>query len=39
MGKQIGSDDFEEPDEVPLEYELVLEDSLVSGTEDTPITF
>lgn len=39
MGKQMVSGDFEEPDEVPLEYELVPEDSLVSGTEDTPITF
>ena len=30
MGKQIASDGIEEPDEVPAEYELVQEDSLVS---------
>ena len=30
MGKQIASDNIEEPDEVPAEYELVQEDSLVS---------
>ena len=35
MGKQIGSDDIEEPDEAPVEYELVQEDSLVSGSGDT----
>ena len=31
MGKQIASDVIEEPDEAPTEYELVQEDSLVSG--------
>ena len=35
MGKQIASDDIEEPDEAPAEYELVQEDSLVSGSGDT----
>ena len=35
MGKQIASDDIEEPDEAPEEYELVQEDSQVSGSVDT----
>ena len=35
MGKQIASDDIEEPDEAPEEYELVQEDSLASGSGDT----
>ena len=30
MGKPIGSDDVEEPDDAPAEFELVQEDSLVS---------
>ena len=32
MGKQIVSDNIEEPDEAPEEYELVQEDSLASGS-------
>ena len=32
MGKQIASDDIEDPDEAPEEYELVQEDSQVSGS-------
>ena len=35
MGKQIASDDIEEPDDAPEEYELVQEDSQVSGSGDT----
>ena len=35
MGKQIASDDIEDPDEAPAEYELVQEYSLVSGSGDT----
>ena len=35
MGKQIASDDIEDPDEAPLEYELVQENSLVTGSGDT----
>lgn len=35
MGKEIVSDDSEEPDEAPAEYELVQKDSLVSGSGDT----
>ena len=35
MGKQIASDDIEEPDEAPEEYELVQEDSQASGSGDT----
>ena len=35
MGKQIASDDIEEPDEVPSNYELVQEDSMVSDSGDT----
>ena len=37
MGKQIASDDIENPDEAPKEYELVQEDSL-SGSGDTLTT-
>ena len=35
MGKQIASDDFEDLDDDPVEYELVQEDSLVSDLGDT----
>ena len=35
MGKQIASDEIEDLDEVPEEYELVQEDSQVSGSGDT----
>ena len=35
MGKQIASDNIEELDEAPEEYELVQEDSLASGSGDT----
>ena len=38
MGKQIASDDIEDPDEVPKKYELVQEDSQVSGSGDTLTT-
>ena len=38
MGKQIASDDIEELDEAPAEYELVQEDSLASGSGDTSST-
>ncbi len=38
MGKQIASDDIEDPDEAPKKYELVQEDSRVSGSGDTLIT-
>ncbi len=34
MGKQIASDEIEDPDEAPVEYELVQEDSQVSGSGD-----
>ena len=34
MGKQMASDDIDETDEVPKEYELVREDSLVSSSGD-----
>ena len=33
MGKQLVSEDIEEPDEAPAEYELVQEDSQVSGDD------
>ena len=35
MGKQNASDDIEDTDEAPLEYELVQENSLITGPEDT----
>ena len=35
MGKQIAPDDIEDPDEAPEEYELVQQDSQVSGSGDT----
>jgi hypothetical protein len=38
MGKQIASDDIEDPDEAPAEYELVQKDSLVSRAGDTLTT-
>ena len=34
MGKQIASDNIDEPDEAPKDYELVREDSLVSSSGD-----
>ena len=37
MGKQIASDDIEELDEAPVEYELVQEDSLASDSGDTSL--
>ena len=35
MGKQIASDDIEDTDEAPEEYELVQEDSQASDSGDT----
>ena len=35
MGKQIASDEIEDTDEAPEEYELVQEDSQVSRFGDT----
>ena len=34
MGKQVASDDIEEPDEAPEEYELVQENNLASSPGD-----
>ena len=38
MGKQIASDDIEDPNEAHEEYQLVQEDSQVSGSRDTLTT-